>query len=389
MRLTSLLLGAIPTVLSVVNGQLLTFTPGESEYKLAEEGFVPAIKVSGDDFVGVHRTAQDLADDFGRVIGTNGTVSIVNGTTFRHCSARPVIIAGTIGHSSLVDELISNGKLDVSEIEGEWESYTSQVVKDPAENVPWALVVAGSDRRGTIYGLYDISETMGVSPWYWWADVPIDTKTDIWVLEAGKIQGTPSIKYRGFFINDEQPALGGWVNENTGGFVGDFYRLVFELCLRLKGNYIWPAMWGRMFYVEDPENGQIADDYGVIMGTSHHEPIARSEREQQLYNQGNWDWGENGDNITEFWEAGIERARDWDTMWTMGMRGSGDEASPTLTAEQLEQIIKVQQELLQQGLDIEDVYDIPTTWVLYKVGHCLTLTTSSFGKIKIKITNQK
>lgn len=207
-----------------------------------------------------------------------------------------------------------------------------------------------------------------------WADIPIKTKTSIYVSPAGKVQGPPSVKYRGFFINDEAPALAGWVQKNFGGtFNSDFYRLVFELCLRLKGNYLWPAMWGKMFYVDDAKNGQLAHDYGIVMGTSHHEPMARSEKEQQNYNKGDWDWNSNKENIKNFFKDGIQRAKNWETYWTMGMRGKGDAASPTLSAAALEEIIQAQQELLATGLNDTNLMDIRQTWVLYKVISCFSL----------------
>ncbi|KAH7325672.1 hypothetical protein B0I35DRAFT_466743 [Stachybotrys elegans] len=336
----------------------------ETDFKLADTSLAPSILIAGNEPIGVERTANDVAQDFGRVVGVNGTV-VVEGDDAE--VSGPVIIAGTIDHSTLIDQLISDGKLDVSDVEGQWESYVAKIVENPSDGIEWALVIAGSDRRGTIYGLYDISEQIGVSPWYWWADVSIKTKSDIWVSAEGKVQGPPSVKYRGFFINDENPALGGWVSENFGGvYNGDFYRLVFELCLRLKGNYLWPAMWGKSFYVDDPNNGQIASDFGVIMGTSHHEPMARSEGEQKRFLRGNWDWRSNRGNVTTFFEEGISRGKEWDTMWTMGMRGSGDVASPTLTAPDLEDLIQVQQGLLSEAYNTTDMAKIPQTWVLYK-----------------------
>ncbi|KAK0385777.1 hypothetical protein NLU13_6954 [Sarocladium strictum] len=352
--------------LAVGHAQLLFTSPGDSGFKLADQDGVPDIWVSKNDIVGVERAAQDVAWDFGRVIGENSTV-VVAGHCRKINGSEPVIIAGTIGNSSLIDGLIADDKLDVKGVKGEWESFTIQVVEKPTPAVPWALVIAGSDRRGTIYGLYDLSEQMGVSPWYWWADVPVKTKSSIWVSSEGKVGRTPSVKYRGFFINDEAPALSSWVKENFGGtFNSKFYALVFELCLRLKGNYIWPAMWGKMFYVDDEKNGQLAHDYGVIMGTSHHEPMARSEREQQLYAEGDWDWSSNKENLEVFFQEGIDRARDWDTIFTMGMRGKGDVASPTLTAEDLEELIGVQQGLLMDTFNTTDPNEIAQTWVLYK-----------------------
>ncbi|KAH7018470.1 uncharacterized protein B0I36DRAFT_377655 [Microdochium trichocladiopsis] len=348
----------------------LLFEAGDSNYKLADSSQAPAIWIAQNEVVGVERTARDLAVDFGRVLGANGTVTIVergsNSTTSRSENGA-VIIAGTIGHSALIDGLVSSGALDVSAVKGKWESYTTQVIRNASAGLEWALVIAGSDRRGTIYGLYDLSEQMGVSPWHFWADVTVKTKTGVWVApDTSKTQGPPSVKYRGFFINDESPALSGWVAANYGPkFNSEFYKLVLELCLRLKGNYLWPAMWGKSFYVDDAKNGQLAHDYGVIMGTSHHEPMARSETEQKNFVSGGWDWGSNRNNIIKFFQDGITRAKNWDTMWTVGMRGSGDVASPTLTAPQLEDLISVQQGLLTTGLE-KTASEIPQTWVLYK-----------------------
>lgn len=197
----------------------------------------------------------------------------------------------------------------------------------------------------------------------------MQTKSSVYASSAGKVQGPPSVKYRGFFINDESPALSSWIQRYFNNvFSSDYYRLVFELCLRLKGNYIWPAMWGKSFYVDDLKNGQLAHDFGIVMGTSHHEPMARSEKEQGNALQGNWDWLSNEENIKTFFTEGIERAKNWDTYWTMGMRGKGDVASPNLKAPDLEEIIAIQQSLLHQHLNTTNTSDIPQTWVLYKAG---------------------
>lgn len=356
---------------------LLVFKSGLSNRKLASQNSAPDIWVDSGDFKGIQKAASDLAIDFGRVVGVNGTVRLLAKSD---SPSKPVslIIAGAVGHSTLIDGLVSDGKLDVSEIEGKWEAYTSAFVKNPRDGVSWALVVAGSDVRGTIFGLYDISEKIGVSPWYWWADVPPKKKTGIWVQETRKVQGSPSIKYRGFFINDEAPALTSWAEPrfrrtaNGRPFTGEFYKLIFELCLRLRANYIWPAMWGSMFYVDDKDNGPNANDYGVFIGTSHHEPMARAETEQQQLLEGSWDWIGNKKNITEFFRGGAERAKDWDTVFTMGMRGAGDVESPTLTPGSLEEILKVQQSILKDVLDVKDLGQVPQTWVLYKVGRQLS-----------------
>lgn len=158
----------------------------------------------------------------------------------------------------MIDSLVSDGKINVTDIEGLWESFVSTVVENPIEGCDKALVIAGSDARGTIYGIYDVSEQMGVSPWYFWADVPTEIRDAIYVSTERKVQGEPSVKYRGFFLNDEQPGLTNWVASNFpdtpygAGYGAAFYSLVFELMLRLRGNYLWPALWGTMMFVDDP-----------------------------------------------------------------------------------------------------------------------------------------
>ncbi|KAF3906313.1 hypothetical protein ABW20_dc0103378 [Dactylellina cionopaga] len=355
--------------ISSARGQkaLLDFTENASNYKLASNSSAPEIWVSNSDFPGVKRTAVDLAVDFGRIVGVNSTVKYMDTAA---STTKPVIIAGTIGKSPLIDDLILRSKIKVSDIQGKWEAYTSALVQHPFGNIgfPWALVIIGSDQRGTIFGLYNISETIGVSPWYYWADVAPKKKTGIWVQNVQRTQDSPSVRYRGFFINDEWPALGGWASNVFGSvpFNKEFYNRLFELCLRLKANYIWPAMWNSAFYTDDSSNGPLADAYGVFMGTSHHEPMARSEKEQQRDIKGTWDWITNKAEITEFFRGGIQRAKNWDTIFTMGMRGSGDVASPTLNADSLQDVINTQQSLLRSVLNKTSLADVPQTWVLYK-----------------------
>jgi hypothetical protein len=344
---------------------------GNGEYLLANSGTAPVIWVDNSDAKAVQRTAKDVARDFGRVVGTNGTttsdISSVNG--------KPVIIAGTIGQSSIIDDLIKQSKLDVSAIKGKWESYIIQVVQNPVSGIDKALVVAGSDRRAVIWGLFYLSETMGVSPWYYWADVPIKTKTSVWaVANARKIQGSPSVKWRGIFINNENPSLLAWSTKFMpegpyGSRLGDeFYGLVFELLLRLKANYMWPAMWGKMFYLDTSNAGQISDDYGIVMGTSHHEPMARSEKEQNTFMEGKWDWDTNQANVQQFMREGVRRGSNKETMYTVGMRGSGDAANPNLTPQTLEKIVAFQQQILREELNATNLYEVPQAWVLYTVG---------------------
>jgi hypothetical protein len=293
--LTSLLSLATGT-LAIFQQLTLAFNETADGLKLGGTGSGPTIVVDSKDWPGVTRTGNDLANDFGLVTGTKGKVS----TSTSGLSNTPVIIAGTIGKSALIDTLISSGKIDVSAIKGKWESFTSQLVTSPVEGISSALILAGSDKRGTIFALYDISEQIGVSPWYWWADVPPKKKSSIYALPVQKTQGPPSIKYRGIFINDEQPALTNWINEKYGGkYNSAFHAKVFELLLRLRANYFWPAMWNSKFYVDDNRNGPLADEMGIVMGTSHTEPMARADKEKVKP----WDWRSNQNNLKRYMEV--------------------------------------------------------------------------------------
>ena len=169
---------------------------------------------------------------------------------------------------------------------GQWESALTTVVEQPMPGVRRALVIAGADKRGTIYGIYDLSEQIGVSPWYWWADVQVPHADALYVEPGRYVQPVPAVKYRGIFFNDEAPALSGWAKEKFGGMNHEFYTKVFELLLRLKANFLWPAMWNNAFAADDPLNAKLADEYGIVMGTSHEEPMMRAEKE--------WVWGHHG-----------------------------------------------------------------------------------------------
>ena len=220
-----------------------------------------AVYVDSGDYTGVVRAAGDLAADVARVTGA--TPAMAHDDKGLGAS---VVLAGTIGKSALIDRLIREGKIDAGPIAGHWESFLIQVVARPLPGVASALVIAGSDKRGTIYGIYDLSEQIGVSPWYFWADVPVVHKDALFVKAGIYGEGEPAVKYRGIFLNDEAPALSGWVKEKYGTYNHQFYEKVFELILRLKGNYLWPAMWDNAFNEDDPLNPRIADEWGVVMG---------------------------------------------------------------------------------------------------------------------------
>ncbi len=333
----------------------------EGYFPLVSSEEASAIYIDENDFKGVRRVAEDLKKDIEKVTGKLPDLRTAAGVPV----GTPVIV-GTLGKSRLLDELVQNNKIDVSEIKGKWETFAIQVVENPFPGVGQALVIAGSDKRGTIFGMYDVSKKIGVSPWHYWADVPADEAEVLYVQPGVHSRGTPKVKYRGIFINDEAPALAGWATENFGGFNSRFYEHVFELILRLQGNYLWPAMWGRAFYDDDPRNAELADEYGVVIGTSHHEPLMRAHDEWRRFGEGEWNYNTNPQNLQEFWRGGIERMGDNESVVTIGMRGDGDEPMSEGTAiELLERVVEDQREIISEvtGKPAEET---PQVWALYK-----------------------
>src|SRR5690606_17735210 len=245
---------------------------------------------------------------------------------FRPDSSR-LIIVGTL-KSRYINELIKKKKIDGAELKDKNEKYLMTVVDNPLPGVKEALVIAGSDKRGAIYGIYELSEQIGVSPWYDWADVPVVLQQNLSIARGSYTAGEPAVKYRGIFLNDEAPCLTTWVLNTYGTRYGDhrFYARVFELILRLRGNFLWPAMWGWSFYADDPENSKTAHEMGIIIGTTHHEPMARNHQEwaRKRKEYGAWDYSTNQEVIDRFFREGIERASGTEDLITIGMRGDGD-----------------------------------------------------------------
>ncbi len=328
---------------------------------LVEAQKAASIYVDSADYRGVLRAAVDLQADIQRVTGDKAAL-------LRDASQIPaqIILIGTLEKSEIIDQLVQSHKLDVSAIAGKWESFVVQVVEDPLPGVSSALVIAGSDKRGAIYGIYDLSEQIGVSPWYWWADVPVRHRDSLFVKPGAHVQGPPKVKYRGIFLNDEAPSLTGWVKARYGGYNHEFYEKVFELLLRLKGNYLWPAMWNSAFNEDDPLNAKLADEYGIVMGTSHHEPMLRAQQEWTRHGTGPWDYAKNAAVLNEFWTEGIERNKSYESIVTLGMRGDGDmPMSESANVALLEQIVAQQRKILAEHMN-KDVSQNPQDWALYK-----------------------
>ncbi|QNE39648.1 glycosyhydrolase [Hymenobacter sp. NBH84] len=358
---TGLTLGATQPAQALDGTSYVTSKKQKGSFALEAGGKAAPLYASAQDWPGVLRAAKDLQADIHRVTSVTPTL-----TTDQAPKGREVVLIGTIGKSPLIDQLVRDKKLDVSGVVGKWEVFVEQIVDKPMPGVDRALVIAGSDKRGTIYGIYDLSEQMGVSPWYWWADVPTKPQKALYVAAGRHTQGEPKVKYRGIFINDEAPAMSGWTKEKFGGFNSKMYTHMFELILRLKGNYLWPAMWGNAFNDDDPQNPVLADEYGIVMGTSHHEPLTRAHDEWRRYGKGPWNYQTNADVLREFWRGGMQRMGTRENVVTIGMRGDGDEPmSEGSNIALLEKIVADQRQIIADvtGKPAEQT---PQLWALYK-----------------------
>jgi hypothetical protein len=334
----------------------------EGSFSLANGGAVVGIYVDTNDYWGVGRAVGDLREDIRRVTG------IAPAIFHDSNELKSAIIVGTLGKSGVIDRLARDGKIDASRIAGKWESFLVQVVADPLPGVSNALVIAGSDKRGAIYGVYDLSEQIGVSPWYWWTDVPVRHRDSLFVRAGTVVQGPPAVKYRGIFLNDEAPDLTGWAKEKFGGYNHSFYTNIFELLLRLKANYLWPAMWDNCFSEDDPLNPKLADDYGIVMGTSHVEPMMRADKEWNRagYRASDWNYDKNPDKLREFWKEGIERNKPYENIITIAMRGKIDTPmSPTANIDLLERIVDAQRAIISDVMGT-NASSVPQLWALYK-----------------------
>lgn len=352
-----LLLLVVPNTISAYDKEQFVFTQKNTSYfPLAVDGKPVSIHTDNSDYKGVLRAVNDLKEDLRKVTGNSPQQGATKFT----------LIIGTVGKSPTIDKLIQTGKIEAKDLKGKNEKYIIKTVTAPLEGIDAALVIAGSDKRGTIYGIYELSSQIGVSPWYYWADIPVVNQKNLYVKPGTYTEGEPAVQYRGIFLNDEAPALTGWSKATFGGFNHQFYEKVFELLLRLKGNFLWPAMWGSAFYDDDPLNGPLADEYGIVMGTSHHEPMALAQQDWKRRGEGAWDYTKNGEVLRKFWASGIERAKNWESLITIGMRGDGDEPmSEESNIDLLQKIVKDQRTIISKvtGKKAEQV---PQVWALYK-----------------------
>jgi len=332
---------------------------------VSKEGKVADLFYDASEDVAVIRAAKDLQIDIQKVTGKLPNLSATE------TSVEFEVIIGTVGTNKQIDQLISSKKINAIDLKGKWESFVITTIENSKSKKQ--LIIAGSDRRGTIYGIYEISKQLGVSPWNWWNDVPVKKRSAAYVIPGYFASGEPKVKYRGIFINDEEPAFGTWARTKFGGVNSKMYANMFELLLRLRANYLWPAMWGKAFNEDDPLNPKIADEYGIVMGTSHHEPMMRAQKEwgnhRKEYGNGEWDYHTNKDALVKFWEDGFRRNKNYDNLLTMGMRGDGDEPMTDLgSAEanfrQLEQIMTDQRKVIEKVTG-KPAKKTPQLWALY------------------------
>ena len=327
--------------------QFVTFQPQAETCQLQN----PTIGYAAGEHSCVQLAAANLQNDILQVTGLKPALN----------ESTPTILIGTVGVNKQIDAWVKQGLL--SDLKGKTEKFIIKTIGNQ-------VVIAGSDKRGTVYGIYELSRQIGVSPWYYWADVPVEKHSDLYIIKGEYTDGEPAVRYRGLFLNDEAPCLTSWVKNTFGTDYGDhrFYEKVFELILRLKGNYLWPAMWGWAFYADDPENLKTADAMGIMMGTSHHEPMARNHQEyaRDRKGWGAWNYSTNKENLDRFFREGIERMKGTDDIVTIGMRGDGDEAMGNSTdTKLLENIIDNQRRIIKE-VTKRPAKETPQIWALYK-----------------------
>src|SRR4030095_4159199 len=322
------------------------------------------------DFQVVQIAAQEFAADVERVTGKSPRLGSQPSQASRYS-----VIIGTLGRSALIDSLVQAGKLDLEQLRGKWESLVVATVPNPLPNIEMGLVIAGSDRRGTAFGVFELSQAIGVSPWYWWADVPPVRHANLFVASGTKRAGPPSVQYRGIFLNDEDWGLQPWAAKTFDPQLGDIgpktYARVFELLLRLKANTLWPAMHNctKAFNLY-PDNKRVADDYAIVMGSSHAEPMLRNNVTEWVEKHEDYDYTRNADAVRRYWEQRVEQNGKFESIYTIGMRGIHDSPiqGPKTQPERikvLEQIFADQRGLLAKHVK-EDVSTVPQIFCPYK-----------------------
>jgi hypothetical protein len=342
-----------------------------ADFALAGPGATAQIVVAPSEAKAVGHAAHDLAADIERVTGHRPEVrAAVEGA-----GRVPAVLVGTLGTSEFVDALAAAGKLDVRSLRGAWESFVIATVEQPLPGVPHALAIIGSDPRGTAFGVYELSQAIGVSPWYWWADVAPAHRDALYVSGGTRRFGPPSVKYRGVFLNDEDWGLQAWAAKTFepehGGIGPKTYARLFELLLRLKANTVWPAMHpGTPPFNSNAANAALADEYGIVMGSSHAEPMLRNNVGEWQGDPHDFNYLSNRDGVLGYWEERVASNGRFDSIYTLGMRGIHDGVmqgpkSDRERAALLEQIISDQRALLTRYVNPQ-VEQVPQLFVPYK-----------------------
>lgn len=345
----------LPTVLFAQIQVVKQSTGNKLNFPLVTKSNLSSIYVDVNDFEVVKKSAGLFASDVERVTGQTPK-TVFNTNDLKDY----VVIIGTMGNSEMLNKLVALKKLRLESLQNQWERFLIKTIDNPFPNVKQALVIAGSDRRGTAYGVFSLSKAIGVSPWYWWADVPVTKSNVLFVKPINYISKSPGVKYRGIFINDEDWGINQWARntfeKEFGNGVGPkTYEKVFELMLRLRLNYIWPAMHEvSKEFGDTPENVKLAGAYGIVAGSSHCEPMLYNNVHWNEKIRGNWNYSFNRDTIYNVWKQTAIARGSKEAVWTMGIRGIHDrgmETPPTAIADRInlmEQVFKDQRDLLGQ-----------------------------------------
>lgn len=348
------------------------------EIRLTENGKAAPLLVESAGLEGVRRIAAAVAEDICLV--TDIRPQIVDESALQGAEAPDVILCLTLGYSPLLEELERRGIFSAKEIRGKREVFRIALSKEPFAGIRRALIICGSDKRGTIYGMFTLSEYIGVTPFVYFGDAAPAKQKELAIREdIETVSREPSVRYRGFFINDEWPCFGAWAHSHFGGINAKMYRLVFEFLLRMKGNYLWPAMWSSSFPLDGPgsANEELADLYGVVMGYSHHEPCLRASEEwDKVRSEGGrygneWNFYTNEQGLLHYWEDSLKRSGKYENIITIGMRGErdtsmlGENATVEENVNLLKDIIRKQRKLIRENVN-EDLSQVPQMLALYK-----------------------
>ena len=371
----------------------ITTSPADNAFAIATASQVADMVYSPNDHSVVGTVAKAVAADIQLV--TNRQASVYSLAKPESNSQKPLIIAGTLGRSEAIDHIVAKKLLkNVASVSGKWETFGIEIVNKPLKGCSQALVVYGSDPRGTAFGLFQLSRLMGVSPWVWWADVTPEHKPALYAT-GSYVSREPSVRFRGMFINDEDWGLTPWaahsVDKNIGNIGPGTYVHVMELLLRLRANTLWPAMHACSFgFWVDKKNVELARQYDIVLGSSHCEQMALNNLREfgpflkrkgyvdipddKLYNEDYlkdfYNWTTHPDWAKEYWAMRVGEGRGMDVMYTLGMRGVHDRGingfkDAKETARGLADIIAYQRQLIADSLG-GDPTKVPQLFIPYK-----------------------